>query len=456
MNPENNDIGLSRRKVLVGLGAVGVASAGAGLGTTAYFSDEESFEENTLTAGELDLFVHVDYSEDQGSFAQYSTPPGTYINGGVVGETVEEDGVVIEEGTPLSIQVEDLKPGDSGEGEFCFSIVNNPAYMWMCGELTANDQNGTTDPEEAALDEMFGEIPVDGQLADAMQITVSYCDADGNDGEEIVSGSLAEVMAALQTGVPLYGDGNPDQPVANRPAFDGVDSAFEDDEPNIDETCVCFEWEVPTTVGNEIQTDSVTFDFEFYAEQERHNDGTTNPCADESYAADYVNPEGISQPIPDGVARVDVSYGDDQVVYGVTFDEPAGSDYSLADPEFAAANFSMPFDLDDSGNYDYQVAWNAEGNDEFLYSEVDGTPNWEKDVGSWSPVPSTITAVKFGSQAVIAVPRSDLEAGSNDYVFGFNASAGGEAPFVGIPVGGPYSGTDNFTSSENGQSATLL
>ena len=38
----NDDtIGLSRRKMLVGLGAVGVASAGAGLGTTAYFNDTE-------------------------------------------------------------------------------------------------------------------------------------------------------------------------------------------------------------------------------------------------------------------------------------------------------------------------------------------------------------------------------------------------------------------------------
>jgi len=446
-NNDNNDFGLSRRQMLGGLGIVGVASAGAGLGTTAYFSDEESFEENTLTAGELDLFVHVDYSEDQGSFAQYSTPPGTFINGGVVGG--EEDG------EPLSIQVEDLKPGDSGEGEFCFSIVDNPAYMWMCGELTANDQNGTTEPEEAALDEMFGEVPVDGQLADAMQVTMSYCDEDGNTGEEIVSGSLAEVMTALQAGIPLYGDGNPDQPVANRPAFDGVEAAFDGDDPVTDDTCVCFEWEVPTTVGNEIQTDSVTFDFEFYAEQERHNDGTNNPCADESYAADYINPDGISQPIPDGVARVDVSYGDEKVVYGITFDEPEGSQYSLADPNFASTNFAMPFDLDDSGNYDYQVAWNAEGGDDFLYSEVDGTPNWEKDVGSWSSVPSTITAAKFGNQAVIAVPRSDLETGGNDYVFGFGASAGGEQPSVGIPVGGPWNSNDNWTSSEDGQSATL-
>ena len=266
-------IGLSRRKMLAGLGAVGVASAGAGLGTTAYFNDTESFDDNTLTAGELDLFVHVDYSEDQGSYAQYSTDPGTFINGNAVGGE--------EEGEPLSIQVSDLKPGDSGEGEFCFSVVDNPAYMWMCGELTANDENGRSEPEMDA--DSTGGDPGDGmgELADAMEVTVSYCTASGEDGDEIVSGSLRDVMLALRAGVPLYGDGNADAPVADRVPFEGVEEPFdESDEPVVAEQCVCFEWVVPTSVGNEIQTDSVAFDFEFYAEQSRHNDGTNNPCVE--------------------------------------------------------------------------------------------------------------------------------------------------------------------------------
>ena len=48
---------ISRRKVLAGLGTIGVASAGAGLGTTAYFSDQETFQNNQLTAGTLDVLV---------------------------------------------------------------------------------------------------------------------------------------------------------------------------------------------------------------------------------------------------------------------------------------------------------------------------------------------------------------------------------------------------------------
>ena len=55
MSQGNNVPDLTRRKLLGGLGAVGVASVGAGLGTSAYFSDTESFVNNSLTAGTLDL-----------------------------------------------------------------------------------------------------------------------------------------------------------------------------------------------------------------------------------------------------------------------------------------------------------------------------------------------------------------------------------------------------------------
>jgi predicted ribosomally synthesized peptide with SipW-like signal peptide len=50
----DNQFKVSRRKVLAGLGTIGIASAGAGLGTTAFFSDEESVAAS-LEAGRLDL-----------------------------------------------------------------------------------------------------------------------------------------------------------------------------------------------------------------------------------------------------------------------------------------------------------------------------------------------------------------------------------------------------------------
>ena len=54
---EPNTYKISRRKTLAALGTIGAASAGAGLGTSAWFSDRETFEDNTLTAGTLDLTI---------------------------------------------------------------------------------------------------------------------------------------------------------------------------------------------------------------------------------------------------------------------------------------------------------------------------------------------------------------------------------------------------------------
>lgn len=57
----DNNLELSRRKILGSVGAVGAAGAAAGLGTSALFSDEESFTNNSITAGTLDM--KVDWEE---------------------------------------------------------------------------------------------------------------------------------------------------------------------------------------------------------------------------------------------------------------------------------------------------------------------------------------------------------------------------------------------------------
>jgi predicted ribosomally synthesized peptide with SipW-like signal peptide len=53
---DNTNLRVSRRKVLAGLGTIGIASAGAGLGTTAFFSDDETVKA-ALEAGRLDLLM---------------------------------------------------------------------------------------------------------------------------------------------------------------------------------------------------------------------------------------------------------------------------------------------------------------------------------------------------------------------------------------------------------------
>lgn len=163
-----NTFDLSRRKLLAGLGAVGVASAGAGLGTTAYFSDQKSFDDNTITAGTLSMFgswQQLYYGADQ------SVRPGDYGNAGrpwvnafpdddddgiqSLGDQAYVDDPSDDPATgrnlPLScndftdldggdrpiIDLDDVKPGDKGEVTFGFTVCDNPAYVWMNGGIAS-------------------------------------------------------------------------------------------------------------------------------------------------------------------------------------------------------------------------------------------------------------------------------------------------------------------------------
>jgi predicted ribosomally synthesized peptide with SipW-like signal peptide len=246
--------------MLVGLGAVGVASAGAGLGTTAYFNDTETFENNTLTAGSLDLRVQYEAS---------------YDSDGAV-ENMADSAMGTQDGDAAGMfyDLDDVKPGDSGEVKFCFEIVDNPSYMWACGDLS-QAENGMTEPEMSVDD-----TPDQGELGDSIVASLAYCDEDGEplDDGEIVSGSLVDVISAITGGAPLDGDGVPGLAPGDQAEYSDVVDP-EDDLSYITGPCVCLSWEIPTEVGNEIQTDSLTMNFEFHAVQSRHNDGTANPCA---------------------------------------------------------------------------------------------------------------------------------------------------------------------------------
>jgi predicted ribosomally synthesized peptide with SipW-like signal peptide len=284
MTKQNNDFPLSRRTVLGGLGTVGLASAGAGLGTSAYFSDTEAFRNNTLDAGSLDLYVDYFSHVDQGSYGVFSVA-GTNDGGD-------------DNGDPITSELTDVKPGDSGTLAFCFEIDDNPAYLWTCGELVSNDENGAPEPEATGSpDTTLGDPGLgEGELAQSIEVVVSYCevaadvDANGTAGfdagdltpvAERWTGTLADFLATVAGGVPLDGmAGEPESGGFYAPGeqscYAGTATAAESDAVN---PCLCIDWVVPTTVGNEIQTDSLSFAMAFHAVQCRHNDGTANPCA---------------------------------------------------------------------------------------------------------------------------------------------------------------------------------
>ncbi|WP_257299627.1 SipW-dependent-type signal peptide-containing protein [Haloarchaeobius sp. FL176] len=211
---DKNTLGLSRRRLLGGLGAIGVASAGAGLGTSAYFSDVESFDGNSMTAGALDLKVgweehYSNWSDDEGNgingtvemeqganFTAGSTvgsprvglpanaaamlsfnnstdaqqfldntqedvyPDGPngydssdFMTGTSIDCTADNPGLADDDAAPPVIELDDVKPGDFGEVTFSFAICDNPGYVWAQAFLEDASENGLNEPEMADEDE---------------------------------------------------------------------------------------------------------------------------------------------------------------------------------------------------------------------------------------------------------------------------------------------------------------
>jgi len=242
---DDNALELSRRKALGALGTIGVAAAGAGAGTTAFLNDEESFDGNSVQAGTLDLTVGYELSVD----------PAAAVGSGQITKSGSIDGSPAKK----SYVLEDVKPGDSGELDFDFSVAENPGYLTVSGTVTNLDENGTPEPEGWTPAEWSGVV----ELARTIRATLRYYDtSDESDGSVITEGTLFGVLRDLEYGVPLSNDGDPTTGVLNRSDF-GSDAGSNQG--------LRLEWTLPKTVGNEIQSASVTLDVDFASEQIRNN-----------------------------------------------------------------------------------------------------------------------------------------------------------------------------------------
>ena len=230
----DNFTNLTRRKVLAGLGAVGLASAGAGLGTSAYFSDRETFSGNSLAAGELDLLVDwqqryvangettfVNAHPDHDADGEQSILDGEQVvrytdfpdpdDPESIGENIPildcESIPPISEaaygtdpttGQPQEtlVQLGDVKPGDEGEVTFSLHLCDNPGYVWMQAANVTQGEGIDTDPE-LAVDDVPG-----GDLARQIEATLWY-DADCDNRRD--PDDPADVMLTLDfSGSMLY------------------------------------------------------------------------------------------------------------------------------------------------------------------------------------------------------------------------------------------------------------
>ncbi|WP_049987374.1 SipW-dependent-type signal peptide-containing protein [Halobellus rufus] len=315
---------LSRRQMLAGVGTIGAVSAGAGLGTTALFSDEESFEDNSITAGTLDMKV-------QAQLVAASSEYESAIGDLVYDETADGEP---EEGVTLGYSLSDFKPGDWVIICYEISINDNPGYVAIHGGEFSQGGGTTTEPEPT---------PDNGELADNLLLThwngasVSTSDISsredlvelsqttnlnstepmgGSWGEPDIDGNatlgggdeaqytdvLEFLFGADQNpnnvgGVPNEttqlgnGYGSTDGVVIRNPT-DGSEGGIggpgtdvrevgdSENSENPDSVTFCQLLELPREVGNEVQGDSLEFDLAFKTVQTRHVGTTYSDLSD--------------------------------------------------------------------------------------------------------------------------------------------------------------------------------
>ncbi|WP_435318959.1 SipW-dependent-type signal peptide-containing protein [Haloarchaeobius sp. TZWSO28] len=420
---------LTRRRLLALTGTVGVSSAGAGLGTSAFFSDTETFEGNQLVAGQLDVQAawtefYADGQDSRGFLDASQEEQDTLVE---QKGTIEPDSTNCLDGTvegPI-IDIRDAKPGDSGRVEFDVAFCNNPAQLWMTGSMVSNTENGYSDPEASDNDEDVHLAGIDesndheGELLSELETTITVTTADGQTYEAF-SGPLFDAMLAIlnDQGPGLALDGDPDSPFefgtastdASRDCFDSLDASG-----NLLTHSITLEWELAADHANEIQGDGVSFDVGFYAEQCRHNDGGGDGFQNRLFTADMVSDTAGTMWSPDEVAgiergpRIRVIYGNETIAFEIR---------AIAPLQGTNRDFTLAFDATDDGDANVRLTWNQSDGFQFDASFIPGE-------GDPLPPPFDGTFVD-DSTVVVEVPRDVLADETDDYRFLYQAN------FVGL------------------------
>ncbi|MFC5367936.1 hypothetical protein [Salinirubrum litoreum] len=246
----------TRREVLAGAGAVGIACLGAGfgaLGQTTPDQTETTFDlqlDYRLDPTPTDSPVPIPNSsgptspsdtsgDDRSRRRRRRTPtptpePRPTPPGRLVGVTLPP--------TTLS----DLHPGDAGTLSVDLRLVGGPARLWLRADAGEFTEGGLVEPERTA-----GDDTAVGELQSHLRVTL-WLDSDG-DGlldadESVFYDGPAEGLGTLAEGVPLVDDA------------EGAD----------DSGCltpgtypVALRWYLPTDAPNTVQTDGLSLALDF-------------------------------------------------------------------------------------------------------------------------------------------------------------------------------------------------
>jgi len=231
------------RRILLSVMTIAlVAVLGVGA-TRAYFSDVETSEDNTFSAGAINLMVDYEstYNGNNDEFWQLKdlTPTDRFFD------------------------IADVKPGDEGEGTISLHVFDNDAYIY--GQILPQFDNDyssnepeleTGDLEENPADAWDGELGqnlywriwIDDGATDGWQ---GDDEGEGDnlwqEGEDIIAQGYASELGSSPTGWIYLGQ------------LDSSETMY-----------LGAEWSIDLGVGNEVQTDRYQADISFLAVQDRH------------------------------------------------------------------------------------------------------------------------------------------------------------------------------------------
>jgi predicted ribosomally synthesized peptide with SipW-like signal peptide len=274
--------GLSRRKALLGLGTIGAAGAGAGFGTSALFSDTETFTNNRIQAGTTNLIAEL------GLVDIVSSAPDEVGVSLDVGDTATADG----EAVSMGLTVDDMKPGDCIILRSTARVEANPMYVALDAENVANYENGLTEPE-GDVDSSGGDPGVgNGELGDNLEITFGWESVrTGGLHDNALDGSINPDPNGELLGSAFLGNLNGGYLYRGRNAADGsppgghggdgdlptrIGNTSENNNADRDAVTHFIEICLPEGVGNVVQGDSIEFDLVWSAEQVRNNSDPEN------------------------------------------------------------------------------------------------------------------------------------------------------------------------------------
>jgi predicted ribosomally synthesized peptide with SipW-like signal peptide len=221
MSDEEDEITLSRRRILGGVATIGAASAAAGAGAFAAFSDSESAS-GSIQAGTLDLEIVSQNGQS------YDGGPGNVT-------FLDEAGVV---------------PGNSGESTVTVKNAGSLTGYLDVGVVSVTDkENGVQEPEE----DVDPDGSASGELADALDVQAWV---DGPRGTSYLCPSF---------------DGK--EPLSSVFVTGEVHSLNYRLEPG-EEATFHLDWLLPDSVGNEVQSDIAGLDLAFQFDQNPDDNGT--------------------------------------------------------------------------------------------------------------------------------------------------------------------------------------